>query len=145
MHVFESIIIDRPADEIWAVLRDFVGLTAWSSAVTAARITNEMAGDQVGAIRYLDIVDGSHFIETLVSHSDEQMRMQYDIIDGPLPVTHYLSTMQLQPVTVGGQTYATWSAEFETKEKHAETMRKVVGGNICRGGLKAMKAHFEGG
>jgi hypothetical protein len=144
MNVFESIIIDRPANEIWAVLRDFIGLTAWSPVVTAARITNEMEPDTVGAVRHLDIADGSHFIEALESHSDDQMMLQYSIIEGPIPVTQYLSTMKLTPVTVGDQTFATWSAEFEVEEKHAESMRKVVGGGICRGGLKAMKAYFEG-
>ena len=144
MKVFASVVIDAPIDRIWAVLRDFVGLTVWSSAVTEARIINGKASDQVGAVRHLDIVDGTVFIETLVALSDEEMILQYDIVEGPLPVSNYVATMRLQPVTEGNMTYATWSAEFETADKNIEAMRHVVGDQICAGGLRAMKHYFEG-
>ena len=47
-------------------------------------------------------------------------------------------------VTEGNLTYASWSAEFDVADKHAEAMREVVGGQICAGGLRGMKAYFEG-
>ena len=143
MKVFESTIINAPAEQIWAVLRDFVRLTAWSGAVTGAHITNGKAVDQVGAIRHLDIVDGTVFIETLVAHSDEEMWLKYDIVDGPIPVTDYVATMRLYPVTAIDQTYATWSAEFDCPEDQRDGMRKVVGSQICAGGLQALKKYFE--
>ena len=143
MKVFESTIINAPPDKIWATLRDFVGLTVWSGAVTGAHITNGKAADQVGAIRHLDIVDGTVFIETLVAHSDKEMFLKYDIIDGPIPVTDYVATMRLYPVTASNQTYATWSAEFDCPDDQRSTMREVVGGQICAGGLQALKSYFE--
>ncbi len=145
MKVFASIVIDAPSDQVWSVLRDFVGLTVWSNAVTGAHITNDKAADQVGAVRHLDIVDGTVFIETLVALSDEEMFLKYDILEGPIPVTNYVATMRLYPVTEGNITYATWSAEFDTADEHMEAMRDVVGGQICAGGLRAMKNYFEQG
>ncbi|MEM7343615.1 MAG: SRPBCC family protein [Chloroflexota bacterium] len=144
MKVFASVVIDAPVEKIWPILRDFIGLTVWSPAVKEASITNDKASDQVGAIRRLDIVDGSAFVETLVALSDEEMYLKYNIVEGPVPVTDYVATMQLQPVTEGNMTYATWSAEFDAPDEHTEAMRKVIGRQICAGGLKAMKAHFEG-
>ena len=144
MKVFASVVIDAPIGKVWGVLRDFVGLTVWSGAVTGARIVNDKASDQVGAVRHLDIVDGTVFIETLVALSDEETFLKYDIVEGPLPVTNYVATMRLQPVTEGDMTYASWSAEFETADEHVEAMREAVGGQICAGGLKAMKNYFEG-
>jgi hypothetical protein len=143
MKVFASIIIDVRADQLWPVLRDFVGLTTWSNAVSAAHITNGKAPDQVGAIRHLDIVDGSVFVETLVALSDELMSLSYNIVEGPLPVTDYVATMRVYPVTASACSYVTWSAEFDTPESEAEAMREVVGEQICAGGLQAMKAFFE--
>ncbi|MEM7116168.1 MAG: SRPBCC family protein [Chloroflexota bacterium] len=143
MKVFASVVIDAPIGKIWEVLRDFVGLTVWSGAVTGARIVNGKAADQVGAVRHLDIVDGTVFIETLVALSDEETFLKYDIVEGPLPVTNYVATMRLQPVTEGNLTYASWSAEFDTADEHVEGMREAVGGQICAGGLRAMKAYFE--
>ena len=144
MKVFASTVIGAPVDWIWPILRDFVGLTVWSPAVTNAFITNDKASDQVGAIRHLDIVDGSVFIETLVALSDEEMFLKYDIVQGPIPVSNYVATMRIRPVTEGNLTYASWSAEFDVADKHAEAMREVVGGQICAGGLRGMKAYFEG-
>ena len=143
MKVFESTIINAPADKVWAVMRDFVGLTVWSNAVTGAHITNGKAADQVGAIRHLDIVDGSVFIETLVALSDEEMWLKYDIVEGPIPVTDYVATMRLYPVTATDQTYATWSAEFDCPDDQRKAMQDIVGSQICAGGLQALKAYFE--
>ena len=143
MKVFESTIIDAPTEKIWATMRDFVGLTVWSGAVTGAHITNGKAADQVGAIRHLDIVDGTVFIETLVAHSDEEMFLKYDIVEGPIPVTDYVATMRLYSVTATDQTYATWSAEFDCPDDQREAMQHVVGDQICAGGLQSLKAYFE--
>ena len=143
MRVFASIVIDAPADKIWSVLRNFVGLTVWSQAVSAAHITNEKAPDQVGAIRHLEIVDGSVFLETLVAFSDEAMTLKYDIVEGPIPVTDYVATMQVYQVTEGDMSYVTWGAEFDTPDDQVDLMREVVGGQICADGLKALKTYIE--
>lgn len=143
MKVFESTIINASADKIWATMRDFIGLTVWSGAVTGAHITNGKAADQVGAIRHLDIVDGTIFIETLVAHSDEEMWLKYDIVEGPIPVTDYVATMRLYRVTATDQTYATWSAEFDCPDDQRDAMQEIVGNQICAGGLQSLKAYFE--
>lgn len=144
MKVYESAVIDAPVEVIWAMLRDFVGLTVWSSVVSDAKMINDKQSDQVGAIRHLDIVDGSVFVETLVALSDEETWLRYNIVEGPLPVTNYVATMRLRPVTDGNRTFVSWSAEFDTPDKHRDAMQKAVGGQICAGGLQAMKAYFEG-
>ena len=144
MNVYASVVIVAPIKRVWAVLRDFVGLTVWSPAVTGARIVNGKASDQVGAVRHLDIVDGTVFVETLVALSDEEMFLKYDIVNGPIPVTNYMATMRLQPVTAENMTFASWSADFDTPDQHAEAMRLVVGEQICAGGLLALKTYFEG-
>jgi hypothetical protein len=143
MKVFASTVINKPAQTVWTVLRDFVGLTAWSNAVTAAHISNAKASDQIGAIRHLEIVDGSVFTETLVALSDAQMYLKYDIVDGPIPVEHYIATMQVHPVTAGDASFVTWSAEFSTPDDQAAAMREVVGEQICAGGLLALKSSMK--
>ncbi len=144
MNVYASTVINASIDDVWQVMRDFVGLTAWSPSVTKAFITNDKAADQVGAVRHLDISDGSVFIETLVELSDHDTYFKYDIVDGPLPVTNYIATMRLQPITDGNQTFASWSAAFSTPDQHREEMQHVVGTLICTGGLAGLKAYMEG-
>ena len=143
MKVFESTVIEAPAAEVWPILRNFIGLTVWSNAVADAKIVNGKAADQVGAVRQLDIVDGTVFVETLITLSDSQMCLQYDIVEGPIPVTDYVATMQLVPVTAGDKTFATWSAVFDCPADQVQAMKEVVGGMICAGGLQALKGYFE--
>ncbi|MFT4582381.1 MAG: hypothetical protein ACI915_001199 [Gammaproteobacteria bacterium] len=143
MKVFASIVIDKPAQMVWNVMRDFVGLTAWSNAVTSAQISNAKASDQIGAIRRLEIVDGSVFTETLLALSDVQMILKYDIVEGPIPVEEYIATMQVYPVTATDASYLTWSAEFLTPDDQTDAMREVVGEQICAGGLLALKSYME--
>lgn len=144
MKVFASTVIDAPAAEVWALVRDFTGLTAWSNVVTAAGITNDRAPDQVGAVRRLEIEGGGVFVETLVALSDADRCLSYDIVEGPIPVSDYVATLQVLPVTEGDRTYVSWSAEFDTPEGQADAMREVVGGQICTEGLRALKAYFDG-
>jgi hypothetical protein len=141
--VFASTVIATPAANVWAVLRNFIGLTVWSNAVTGARITNGKATDQVGAVRHLEIADGSAFVESLLALSDEEMFLKYDIVEGPIPVADYVAQMRVQPVTDGDLSYVTWSAEFSTPDAEADAMREIVGEQICAGGLTAMKSYFE--
>ena len=143
MNVFASTVIAKPVDQIWAVLRQFDALTQWSPVVTKALITNHKSSDQIGAIRHLVLADASEFFETLLSLSDEDHELQYDIINSPLPVSNYCATMRVYPITSTGETFATWSAQFDTSEANQDAMREVVGEQICTGGLAAMKSFFE--
>ena len=143
MKVSASIVIDKPASEVWSVIRDFIGLTAWSNAVVRARITNGKASDQLGAVRELEVEGGSLFVETLVAISDEQRFLTYDIVEGPIPVTNYLAKMQVLQVTETDQSYVCWAAEFDTPDDQVAAMKDVVGEQICAGGLRALKVHME--
>ncbi|MGR8921903.1 MAG: SRPBCC family protein [Gammaproteobacteria bacterium] len=145
MEVFASTTIARPATDVWAVARDFVGLTAWSNVVAAAEIDNGRAADQVGAVRRLTLSGGDVFVETLVSLCDRTLSLSYDIVDGPLPVSDYLATIAVTPVTADDTSFVSWGAVFDTPPEHREAMREVVGAQICAGGLAALKAYLEAG
>ena len=142
MNVSESTVIERPAADVWAIVRDFIGLTAWSNAVSEARINNNLAADQVGAIRELKVGEAI-FVETLVTRSDQAMTLQYDIVQGPLPVTNYLATMRVQAITASDTSFVSWGAQFDTPPDQIDAMQEVVGGQICAGGLAALKAWCE--
>ncbi len=57
---YASTVIDAPADEVWAHIRDFNGLATWHSAmVTTSEIEEGKTGDQVGAVRSFTLANGS--------------------------------------------------------------------------------------
>ena len=61
---YASTVIDAPADEVWAHIRDFNGLATWHSGlVTTSEIEDGKTGDQVGAVRSFTLADGAHLRE----------------------------------------------------------------------------------
>lgn len=142
MHVFRSMIIDAPIGRVWAAVRAFDGVAAWNPAVTAARMESG-AATAVGAIRHLDIADGTVFRETLLAHSDVEHFYTYDILESPLPVSGYVSTHRLIEITATHQTLGIWEGRFDCAPGDAAEMARVVGDAIYLGGLAGLNDHMK--
>ena len=66
---YYSTIFDRPADDVWAVVRDFGNYRVWVDGVDESRIEEGRAGDAVGGVRYVRM--GETVVrQRLVAHSD---------------------------------------------------------------------------
>ncbi len=64
---YASTVIDAPADEVWARIRDFNGLPVWHGGMVASsEIEEGKAGDQVGGVRSFTLTNGAHLREQLV-------------------------------------------------------------------------------
>ena len=142
MHVFRSMIIDAPIDRVWSAVRAFDGVAAWNPGVTNARLETG-APTGTGALRHLDIVDGTVFRETLLAHSDRDHFYTYDIVEGPLPVTGYVSTHRFLPITASGQTLGIWESNFECPPDMSAEMDRVVGDGIYIGGMSGLNAYLK--
>ena len=144
MHVYRSMVIAAPLETVWAAVRAFDGVAAWNPAVTAARLETG-AATETGAIRHLDIADGTVFCETLLAHSDLEHFYTYDILESPLPVTGYISTHRFLPITHSDQTLSIWESEFDCDPSVAEEMARVVGDAIYISGMEGLNAYLTGG
>ena len=51
IRVDESAIIDRPVDQVWALLRDFNGHDRWHPAVRESRMQGGAPSDRIGGVR----------------------------------------------------------------------------------------------
>ena len=139
MHVFRSMIIDADIARVWAAVRAFDGVSHWNPGVIAARLVSGNP-TETGALRHLDIADGSIFRETLLAHSDAEYFYTYDIVEGPLPVTNYVSTHRFLPITSSNQTLGIWESRFDCSPDAADEMDKVVGDEIYIGGMTGLNA-----
>jgi len=142
MHVYRSMLIEAPLERVWTAIRAFDGVAEWNPAVTAARM-EQGRGTEVGAIRHLDIVDGTVFRETLLAHSDVEHFYTYDILESPLPLTHYISTHRLIPVTASNQTLGIWESRFQCDPSVADEMERIVGDDIYLGGMAGLNAFLK--
>ena len=100
------------------------------------------AATAVGSIRHLDIADGTIFRETLLAHSDQEYFYTYDIVEGPLPCTDYISTHRFIPITDGNLTLGIWSGEFTCDPADAEALEEIVGDQIYRDGMRGLNAYL---
>ena len=132
-HIYVSMVIDAPIEDVWAIARDFTG--HWhSSVIVNSSIEGGLPSDRVGCVRAFELNDGGKLRELLVGMSDERHEFSYRILESPLPVEDYVATVRFKPVTVtpaggSGATFGEWVVDFrvppEEERATVETVRGV--------------------
>ena len=144
LKVTEHIDISAPPAKVWEAVRDFDSL-AWHPAVGSTTL-DKGTKDKRGAVRTVTTKDGAKLVEELLSHQDSTRSLKYRIIDSPLPVSDYVSTLKVKAAKGGSR--VEWSSTFKRKdEKPAEGAdnvgaKKAVAG-IYTSGLGALKQQLE--
>src|SRR4051794_23548256 len=97
--VYISSVIPAPASTVWQLVRDFNALPEWTPFAAESRIEQNMPPDRVGCIRNFRLKDGGRIRERLLALSDYDMSCIYSILESPMGVENYISTLSLTPVT----------------------------------------------
>jgi hypothetical protein len=125
--IFYSSIIPSSIDRVWAVIRDFNKFPSWHPGVCDSSIEDGRPSDAIGCVRSLYLKSGGHFRERLLALSDREYSFTFAILESPLPMTDYVSSIQLRPVTDTDQTYAQWTCEFNcAPDVESELMKTVL-------------------
>lgn len=133
--VFKSLVIAAPLERVWNKIRDFNALPDWHPAISESYIEDGGRADAVGCVRCLTLADGAEIREQLTTLSDTQHSCEYRMLSSPLPVSNYLATLSLRPITHGNQTYAEWRAQFDVTPEQEAAMIKLVGEDVFQAGL----------
>ncbi|HLW26655.1 MAG TPA: SRPBCC family protein [Kiloniellales bacterium] len=142
--VFVSSVINAPAEKVWERVRDFNGMPRWHPRIRESRIENGEPSDRVGCVRDFSLQNGDRIREKLLGLSDYDLFCTYAILESPMPLTDYVATLRLTPITDGNRTFAEWTAEFECDEAVAEDLVNGIGTNVFQAGFDALKRHFAG-
>lgn len=142
--VYKSSVIDAPSAEVWSRVRDFNALPRWHPAIRESRIEEGQPSDKVGCIRDFRLQNGDRIREQLLGLSDYDLFCTYSILESPMPLTDYIATLRLTPITDGDRTFAEWSAEFECGADVEEELVSNIGSNVFQAGFDALKRHFSG-
>jgi hypothetical protein len=149
LHVTETVQIKAPLDKVWAAVKDFDALAKWHPGFSSDQLTTGSNGT-VGAVRKLTVKDGPVIVEKLTAYNDAGHSYRYIIVESPLPITHYSSTLSVR-AGKSGTTEVVWSGSFKRKnpsddppeaESDAGTIKLVKG--VYRGGLDNLKKMLEG-
>ncbi len=137
--VYVSSVIDAPVARVWDRVRDFNGLPRWHPAIRDSRIENGEPSDRVGCIRDFHLQNGDRIREKLLGLSDYDYFCTYSILESPMPLTGYVATLRLTPVTDGDRTFAEWTAEFDCAPEAEEGLVGNIGTNVFQAGFNALK------
>ena len=140
--VFVSTVINAEAAAVWDRVRDFNGLPKWHPKIRDSRIEDALPADKVSCIRNFNLQNGDNIREQLLGMSDYDMFTTYAILESPMPLTDYVATLRLTPITDGERTFAEWSAEFSCAPEDESDLVAGISGNVFQGGFEALKRHF---
>jgi Polyketide cyclase / dehydrase and lipid transport len=141
---YASTVLNTPAKEVWAVIRDFNALPVWHPGVADSMIEDGKAGDQVGAVRNFHLKDGAHLRERLLSHSDVDRHYSYNFEKTPFSVANYHATLRVTPVTDGHRAFVEWWTTFDCGPEKIDDWVHTFAGMVFKGGLDALKGRFGG-
>ena len=142
--VFISSVIDAPPAKVWERVRDFNGLPRWHPRIRDSRIENGEPADRIGCVRDFHLQNGDRIREKLLGLSDYDMFCTYAILDSPMPLTNYVATLRLTPITDQDRTFVEWSADFDCAPEVEAELVAGIGGNVFQGGFDALKRAFGG-
>ena len=141
--VFVSSVVNAPAGQVWAVVRDFNGLPAWTPFVAESRIELGAPADQVGCIRNFSLKDGGRIRERLLALSDYEFSMSYSILESPMGVENYVATLRVAPVTEGDRSYVEWTADFDCPPQRESELVTHIGKNVFLAAFRSLQARFS--
>lgn len=142
--VYTSSVIGAPSARVWERIRDFNGLPKWHPRIRESRIEEALPSDKIGCIRNFSLQNGDNIREQLLGLSDYDLFYSYSMLEGPMPLSDYIATMRLTPVTEGDRTFIEWSAEFSCEQEKEDELVTGIGTNVFQGGFDALKRHFGG-
>lgn len=142
--VYVSSVIEAPVAKVWERVRDFNGMPRWHPAIRDSRIENGEPSDRVGCVRDFHLQNGDRIRERLLGLSDYDYFCTYSILESPMPLSDYIATLRLTPITDGDRTFAEWSAEFDCAPEEAEDLVGGIGSNVFQAGFNALKRQMAG-
>lgn len=139
----KSIEVNAPPTAVWNIVKDFDGLNKWHPAFSND-VLQKGANGQVGAVRAITLKDGPTFTEELTAYNDANRTYSYKIVESPLPIDQYQSTMTVQPK--GNGSLVKWSGNFITKAGSGKTDADAQGliDGAYQAGLDNIKKMAEG-
>jgi hypothetical protein len=133
--VHEAGELGASIDEVWKLVSDFGGM------LESMGVPVELSGPEgIGQERKIAL-GPEPTVERLEELDNDGHRLVYSILSGPLPVSNYLSTMQLSAIGET-RTKLDWSSTFDPGEGFAEADAVNVVTSIYNGGLAGLQARF---
>lgn len=131
LEVTKTVDVAAAPDAVWKTIGDFCGIGQWHPAVEKCVLSKKDNKD----LRTLSLKGGGTILEEQLSRSDTKMDYSYAILESPLPVADYKSTLSVAKSGAGSK--ITWTGSFKAKGADDAKATEVIGG-IYDAGLAAL-------
>lgn len=135
LSVTEKVDVAAPPARVWDAIKDFKGWQSWHPAIAGTDITKG-GGNDKGSVRVLTTKDGAKITEELMAYDGKKHSYKYKITDSPLPVSGYVSTIEVKAAKNGST--VVWTSKFKAKGASDADAKKTIAG-IYRAGLDNLK------
>jgi hypothetical protein len=141
MHEFSrSAVIAATPDKIWAVVGDFNGLGEWHPMVPPSTIEGGGDANTPGAVRAFAIDGDVLSREELITYDASAHRMEYKLIQAPLPIADYHATFEVRPHPDGSE--VVWSARYDGADEVVPDVEAIFAEGTYGAGLAALRERF---
>ena len=131
LEVTKSAEIPASPETVWKTIAEFCSIGQWHPVVEKCE-PSKMDGKNV---RTLSLKGGGTIKEEQTAVDDADMKYSYKILESPLPVSDYKSTLQVKKSGSGSK--VTWKGTFDAKGAPDAKAEEVIGG-IYEAGFKGI-------
>lgn len=132
----ESVDVAASPADTWAVIGDWCSIATWHPVIAECEAYEEDGK----TMRKLTTGDGGVLIEEQTAMDGDAMSFSYAIIESPLPIKDYASTMAV--AENGDGATVTWSSSYSANGASDDEALELMTG-IYRGGLDELKGQLE--
>jgi hypothetical protein len=122
----------------WSLIGDYCAIEKWHPAVAKCEIVSG-ANNRAGSVRVLTLGDGGKIREELVKHDAKVRTYSYKILESPLPVVSYVSTITVLPGSTGGSVVE-WKSTFKAAPGTDDATARTTIEGIYDAGLTNLQA-----
>lgn len=113
--------VDKPADEVWALIGDFHGIHKWNEGVPPTESIED------GTARKI-VMGPNAIIERLVEQGERSYTYTMDD-DAPIPMTNYRSTLSVKDAGDGKST-VDWKGTFDGDASAEQIVTMIYTGGL---------------
>jgi hypothetical protein len=136
VEVSRSVEVAATPAKAWEAIGHFCGIGVWHPAIAKC----ELGVRNAKPMRTLSLKGGGTILEEETERTDRGMSYSYIILESPLAVSDYKSTIAVKEN--GSHTSVVWSGDFKAKGASDAKAAEVITG-IYDAGLGALKARLK--
>ncbi|SFL38202.1 SRPBCC family protein [Methylobacterium pseudosasicola] len=131
LDVTKSVDVAASPEAVWKTIGGFCGIGDWHPVIEKCALSKKGGKD----VRTLSLKGGGTIVEEQESRDDAKMAYTYTILEGPLPVADYHSTLMVAKAGSGSK--VTWTGTFKAKGAPDAKAQEAIAG-VYEAGLKGI-------